>query len=77
MAPERLLLLREAHELSQHDLAQVLGISQAYLSQVEAGKKDCSPRVATKLADYFRIEKHVLYQVPRGTFLPHAGSRAS
>ena len=77
MAPERLLLLREAHNLSQGALAEILGISQAYLSQVESGKKECSPRVLTKAAAYFRVEKSVLYQPPRGIFIPHCGSRAS
>lgn len=77
MAPGRLLLLREAHDLSQRALAEEIGVSQAYLSQVEAGKKDCSPHVLTKLAAYFRVEKSVLYLPPRGTFVPHCGSRAS
>jgi transcriptional regulator with XRE-family HTH domain len=71
MAPERLLLLREAHEMSQRALADILGISQAYLSQVEAGKKACSSRIATKAAAYFHLDLSVLYQPPRGTFTPH------
>ena len=77
MAPERLVLLREAHELSQRDLATVLGVTPAFLSQVESGKKPLPHRHAQTLAEYFRVALHVLYTPPRGTFAPHGGSRAS
>lgn len=65
MSPDRLILLREAHELSQRDLATVLNVTPAYISQVEAGKRHPSSKVLSKLSTYFRIEVSVLFQVPR------------
>jgi len=77
MAPERLILLREAHDMSQRSLAEALGVSSAYISQIEAGKKVVSSRLLEKLSVYFRLEKSVLFQAPKGTWTPGCGSRAS
>src|SRR5262245_36361985 len=65
MVPERLILLRTAHELSQRELAAVLDVTPAYISQIEAGKKKGSSRFHAKCADYFRIEVSVLFRRPR------------
>ena len=65
MAPERLLLLREAHELSQRELAAALGVSDVYISLLESGKKRPSARLLDKLATYFRIKEGVLCTPPR------------
>jgi transcriptional regulator with XRE-family HTH domain len=56
--------LREAHGLSQKELAGKLGVSAAYISQLEAGKKSASPRILEKLSTYFRVEKSWLFTPP-------------
>ena len=64
MAPERLVLLRQAHALSQHELATILGVRQNYISLLETGKKHASPALLQKLATYFRVEVAVLFLPP-------------
>lgn len=66
MAPERLLLLREAHDLSQRALAAQVGITPGHLSLLEAGKRHPSALVLARLATYFRIEEGVLCTPPKG-----------
>ena len=48
-----LLVFRETHNprLSQAAAATLVGISQPYWSQIEAGEKFCSPRVARRISD--------------------------
>jgi|SoiMethySBSTD1v2_1073268.scaffolds.fasta_scaffold2423290_3 transcriptional regulator with XRE-family HTH domain len=77
MIPERLILLREAHELSQRALAEELGVSSAYISQVEAGKKEASNRLLTKLSCYFRLEKRILFEPLHGTWIPEGPPRCT
>jgi transcriptional regulator with XRE-family HTH domain len=64
MAPERLVLLRQAHALSQHDLATILGVRQNYISLLESGKKHPSEALLQRLAAYFRVEVAVLFLPP-------------
>ena len=64
MAPARLVLLREAHDLSQHALAEAIGVTRVYISQLETGKKHPSEAVLTKLCAYFRVEVAVLFLPP-------------
>lgn len=65
MAPERLSLLRQAHALSQRDLALALGVTPTYISLLESGKKHPSTTLLAKLCTYFRIEAEVLFLPPR------------
>ena len=74
MAPARLVLLREAHELSQQALAEALGVTRVYISHLETGKKHPSSAVLSKLCAYFRVEVDVLFLPPRG---PGCGRQAS
>jgi len=48
--------------LSQLDLALELGMSLAFLSDIETGKKWVSPKTLTKLANAFRVEVYQLFK---------------
>ena len=53
-------LLRVADGLSQSELADKLGISRAYLSQVETGHADPGLGLLKKVAKYFDIPLAIL-----------------
>lgn len=61
MAPGRLRLLREAHGLTQRDLARRLHLTSAFICMLEAGKKYPSEITIQKLLDLFHIDRAVLY----------------
>jgi transcriptional regulator with XRE-family HTH domain len=52
---EALRLIRVFHDLRQNELAERLGISKSYLSEVERGKKSPSIEVIQKYASEFQI----------------------
>ncbi len=52
---DRLRHLMEEHALSQADLARRAGVAAASLSDALAGKRELSPRVRAKLAEYFGV----------------------
>jgi transcriptional regulator with XRE-family HTH domain len=54
MINEALRLLRVFHDLKAIELADKLGISQSYLSEIESGKKEPSLELIRKYADIFR-----------------------
>lgn len=47
-------------ELTQEDLAEALGISHSFISQIEIGKKAPSLRVLYMIADYLEISPALL-----------------
>lgn len=47
--------LREAHGLNITELATAIGKSRAYLSNIEAGRKEASPVVCRSIADFLAI----------------------
>lgn len=51
----RLRALREARELSQGALAEVLEVSRQTINAIETGKYDPSLPLAFKIAAYFRL----------------------
>ena len=52
---------RELHELSLRQLAQLTGISNPYLSQIEHGLRDPSTTVVDSLADALDMTTEALY----------------
>lgn len=46
--------LREDHDLTQKQVAQLLGMSQTGYSKYETGEKDVPAAVLIKLADYYK-----------------------
>lgn len=49
----RLRDLREDKDLSQKELAQILGMSQTGYSKYETGENDISTQILMKLADFY------------------------
>ena len=47
--------IREDHDMTQKQLAQLLGVSQNTYSQYENGVISISPELLIKIADYFHV----------------------
>ena len=54
MLAEALRLLRVLHDLKSSELADMLGISPSYLSEIESGKKEPTLALIRKFADVFK-----------------------
>ncbi len=52
---ERIKALREDHDLTQSDIAQVLGTTYQYYSTYEAGKRELPFSRAIELARYYNV----------------------
>ena len=55
MLSEALRLIRVFHDLKQNELAERLGISKSYLSELERGKKSPSMEVIQQYASEFEM----------------------
>lgn len=55
MLNKALKLIRSYHDLSQTELSVELGLSNSYLSEIEAGKKQPSIELLSRYSDYFDI----------------------
>ena len=51
---QRIRDLREDHDLTQKQIAQMLGMSQTGYSKYETGENDIPTQVLIKLADYYQ-----------------------
>ena len=54
--------LRKVHNLSQTKLANLCGSTQAYIAEIEVGKKFPSPEMIERIASAFNIESYFLFQ---------------
>lgn len=61
MLAKALRLLRTINDLSQADLAKELGISAAYLCQIEAGNRKVSTELLQRYSDWFKIPVSTLW----------------
>ncbi len=55
MLSEALRLLRVFHDMKQKDLADKLGLSKSYISEIENGNRTPSFEVIEKYAELFKI----------------------
>lgn len=55
MLSEALRLLRVFHDMKQSELAEQLGLSKSYISEIENSNRTPSLEVIEKYADIFRI----------------------
>ena len=55
MLSEALRLLRVFHDMKQKDLADELGLSKSYISEIENGNRTPSFEVIEKYAAFFKI----------------------
>ncbi len=53
--PRIITMLRKERKLSQKEVAQELGVSQALLSHYEKGIRECSLDFVIKVAEYYRV----------------------
>lgn len=51
---KRIRELREDHDLTQHEVAEMLGMSQTGYSKYETGTNDIPTAVLIKLADFYK-----------------------
>ncbi len=51
---QRIRILREDHDLTQKQVAQMLGMSQTGYSKYETGENDIPTAVLIKLADFYQ-----------------------
>lgn len=57
-----LIKLRKERGLSQYQLADMVGISRSYYSEIEVGAKTPGGRTAKKLADFLGFDMDVFYE---------------
>ncbi|MEH2233834.1 MAG: helix-turn-helix transcriptional regulator [Nostoc sp.] len=55
MLSEALRLIRVFHDLTQKELAEKLGISKSYLSEIESGKKTPTLELLNRYSEFFDI----------------------
>lgn len=55
MYDRALKIIREYHRMSQKDVAENLGISKSYLSEIEGGKKQPSLDILERYSELFKI----------------------
>jgi len=53
---------RKSYKISQAKLAELCESSQAYIAEIEVGKKFPSPDMIEKIATAFNIESYYLFQ---------------
>jgi len=63
IAPEAIKKARKALIWSVRRLAREAGLSPAYISQIESGKRPLTPRATGRIADALRIPAHDLLQL--------------
>ena len=59
--PSELMKKRLAHKLTVRTVAETLGISQGYVSELERGLAVCSVKIALKLAKFYGTTVEALF----------------
>ena len=57
-----LKIFRKNRDISQAKLAELLGSSQAYIAEIEVGKKFPSPNMIERIASALDVESYRLFQ---------------
>ena len=55
MILKRLRDLREDNDMTQREMADILGISQRYYSNLENGTRTISAEILIQIADYYNV----------------------
>lgn len=56
----RLRVWREYRGLTMQELADAIGVSQSYISEIESGKKDGSLKVLKKISQVLKVDLDLL-----------------
>ncbi|HPF33337.1 MAG TPA: helix-turn-helix transcriptional regulator [Candidatus Sabulitectum sp.] len=59
----RIRVLRAEKEISQKELAEVIGVSRQTVNSIEKGKFNPSVITALKLAEYFAVNVETVFQI--------------
>nr|WP_187351607.1 helix-turn-helix transcriptional regulator [Brevibacillus laterosporus] len=59
---------RKKRLLKQSDVAKLIGISRSYYSEIELETKTPSGKVAKKIADFFKVDMTVFFEVKRAQY---------
>lgn len=60
---ENLRKLRRENDYSQEYVADILGVSQKYYSNIENGKIMMNPKIITKLCNIFNVTPNIICQI--------------
>lgn len=77
MLSEALRLIRVFHDVKQNELADRLGISKSYLSEIEGGKKQPSIELVERYSDEFRIPSSSILFFSESLKSPSASATAA
>ncbi|SDC10535.1 helix-turn-helix domain-containing protein [Shouchella lonarensis] len=61
----KLRLLRLEHGMSLGEVAEKIGISAGYMSQIESGKRHMSAEVANQIAELYNTDRDELFEATR------------
>jgi len=53
--------LRKAQDLTQGELAKIIGITQTYLSQIEASKRTPNTSILIEISAYFKVPLPIIF----------------
>ena len=67
---ERLRQLRDDSDLTQKEIAEVIGTSQSYYSKQELGKKPIPIEQLIKLCEFFQVSADYILGLPKGLKWP-------
>ncbi len=59
---KRLKSLRQEHNISQKEMANVLGVSRPTVTKYESGERQPEPKVMAKLLDFFDVSLDYLFE---------------
>jgi len=59
----RIRVLRAEKEISQKELAEVIGVSRQTVNSIEKGKFNPSVITALKMAEYFDVDVETVFQI--------------
>lgn len=62
----RLRQLREDHDLTQAEVAAILGINQTVYSRYETGKNDMKPFQIIALCEHYKVSADYVLGLPNG-----------
>jgi transcriptional regulator with XRE-family HTH domain len=70
---KRLKKLRQQHNLTQKQLASLIGVQNAIISFYEVGERNPSPEIIVKLASVFHVTTDYLMGLERGECVDVSG----